>query len=133
MECGGSGSIRTRGGIEAIAFSKPMNEPCKRGRLGLGSPPPSLGEATNELASASGFSIELIVSGELAELVTYQQDHDEFFLVLAGRAHLEVAGTPWEVSDGDWALLPAQTTHKLTWTEPGTRWLVVRGCKSDGG
>ena len=96
------------------------------GRLSPSSAAPALGEATTELARGAGFSIEQILSGELPAPHVYEQDHDEWVVVLEGSARLEVDGVPHELGAGDWWLLPAGTPHRLVRTEPGTSWLAVR-------
>ena len=87
---------------------------------------PAEGEATVELARAAGFTVEQILSGRLGAPLDYEQDHDEWVVVLAGAAVLEVDGVARDLSAGDWWLLPAGTPHRLVSTEPGTSWLAVR-------
>ena len=65
------------------------------------------------------------MSGRLVDPVDYPGDVDEWVVVLAGRAQLEVAGTRLTLDAGDWVLLPAGTPHRLAETEPGTSWLTV--------
>lgn len=69
--------------------------------------------------------VEQILSGELAGPVDFQQEHDEWVVVLAGVAVLEIDGEPVDLRPGDWVLLPAGTAHRLVRTEPGTNWLAV--------
>ncbi len=78
------------------------------------------------LADGEGFRVEQILSGRLAAPQDYVQDHDEWVVVLAGGAVLEVDGVAHELGVGDWWLLPAGTPHRLVRTEPGTSWLAVR-------
>jgi cupin 2 domain-containing protein len=96
------------------------------GRLAGGDTAPTEGEETVVLASAAGFTVEQILSGRLAEPQGYEQDHDEWVVVLAGAAVLEVDGVGHDLGAGDWWLLPAGTPHRLVHTEPGTSWLAVR-------
>jgi cupin 2 domain-containing protein len=79
-----------------------------------------------DVARAAGFSVEQILSGALSEPQGYEQDHDEWVVVLAGGALLEVDGVAHELGAGDWWLLPAGTPHRVVHTEPGTSWLAVR-------
>ena len=79
-----------------------------------------------EVARAAGFSVEQILSGVLSEPQGYEQDHDEWVVVLAGGEVLDVDGVAHELGAGDWWLLPAGTPHRLLRTEPGTSWLAVR-------
>ncbi len=71
--------------------------------------------------------VEQILSGELDAPVDYRADVDEWVVVLAGRAHLEVDGTAVTLAAGEWLLLPAGTPHRLVRTDAGTSWLTVTG------
>jgi cupin 2 domain-containing protein len=96
------------------------------GRLAPGTAAPEHGEDTIELAGAAGFTVAQILSGALPAPQDYDQDHDEWIVVLAGGAVLEVDGLAHELGVGDWWLLRARTPHRLVRTEPGTSWLAVR-------
>ena len=96
------------------------------GRLAGGGAAPEEGETTTELARGAGFTVEQILSGRLAGPQQYEQDHDEWVVVLDGAATLEVDGVAHDLAAGDWWLLPAGTRHRLVRTEPGTSWLAVR-------
>jgi len=96
------------------------------GRLEPGGNAPAEGEREALLATARGFTVEQILSGQLVTAQDYVQDHDEWVVVLAGGAELEVDGVAYELTAGDWWLLPAGTRHRLVHTEPETSWLAVR-------
>ena len=96
------------------------------GRLAGGGAAPEEGETTTELARGAGFTVEQILSGRLAAPQAYEQEHDEWVVVLEGGAVLEVDGVTHDLIAGDWWLLPADTPHRLVHTEPGTSWLAVR-------
>jgi uncharacterized cupin superfamily protein len=96
------------------------------GRLAASTSGPARGEETIQLARAAGFEVEQILSGALPAPQDYEQDHDEWIVVLAGGAVLEVDGVAHELAVGDWWLLSAGTPHRLVHTEPGTSWLAVR-------
>jgi cupin 2 domain-containing protein len=96
------------------------------GRLAGKGNAPSEGEETVVLARADGFTVEHILSGRLPVPQAYVQDHDEWVVVLAGGATLEVDGVEHELTGGDWWSLPAGIAHTLVRTEPGTSWLAVR-------
>jgi quercetin dioxygenase-like cupin family protein len=98
----------------------------QRGRLDDPSTAPAVGERTVALAAARGFTVEQILSGTLAAPVADVQDHDEWVVLLAGAAVLEVDAEPRALQAGDWLLLPAGTPHRLVTTEPNTSWLAVR-------
>lgn len=59
----------------------------------------------------------------------YDQDHDEWVLVLRGRARLQVQGIekPIHLRPGDYIDLPAHTRHRVDWTTPDepTVWLAI--------
>ncbi len=59
----------------------------------------------------------------------YDQDDDEWVVVLKGRARLSFAGDSQdlEMGPGDHVLLPAHCRHRVEWTSPDepTVWLAV--------
>jgi cupin 2 domain-containing protein len=76
-------------------------------------------EVTELLASSGNVRIERIVS----------LDHDEWVVVLYGRARLLIEGVedPVTLAVGDSLLLRAHQRHRVDWTLPGlhTVWLAV--------
>jgi mannose-6-phosphate isomerase-like protein (cupin superfamily) len=94
-----------------------------RGRLARDVP--ADGEAFHGLTSVGTTRIEHIVSSDTPDPSVQQQDWDEWVLLLAGRAVLDVDGRSLELSGGDWLLLPAGTPHRVLRTESGTHWLAV--------
>jgi mannose-6-phosphate isomerase-like protein (cupin superfamily) len=97
----------------------------RRGRLHDASAAPATGERTEPVVHIGNAVIEQILSGSV-EPVDYDQDDDEFALVLAGAAVLDVDGERVELTASDWILLPAHTPHRLLQTERGTSWLTIR-------
>ena len=91
------------------------------GRLAGADAAPPHGEVTLPVAATAGFVVEQILSGRLDAPQDYDQDHDEWVVVLTGAAVLEVAGVVHELRERDWCLLPAHTVHRLVSTEPGTK------------
>ncbi|MDA0768059.1 MAG: cupin domain-containing protein [Verrucomicrobia bacterium] len=75
--------------------------------------------------------IERIVSHGQAspEDFWYDQDEDEWILILQGEArlHVEQFEEPVHLTPGDSLLLPAHCRHRITWTTPDapTIWLAV--------
>lgn len=58
----------------------------------------------------------------------YDQDRDEFVLLVQGAARLAWAdGGEVELRPGDWLNIPARRKHRVTWTDPDsdTVWLAV--------
>ena len=86
---------------------------------------PEGGERFDVIASHGGFRVEHIVSSATPDGSPYDQDDDEWVVVLAGSAVLEIEGETLELTDGEWVLLPAHVTHRVVSTAAGTRWLAV--------
>ncbi len=92
--------------------------------------PAASGEEQFEaLVSRGGARVERIVSRGQASPPDfwYDQDEDEWVIVLGGRARLEIEGRPLiELGPGDWVDLPAHCRHRVEWTDPGneTVWLA---------
>ena len=88
-------------------------------------------ELVDVLLARPGLRIERIVStGQVTRQGTwYDQDTDEWVLVVAGAARLRIESedADRELSAGDWLLLPAHCRHRVTWTasDPPTMWLAV--------
>jgi cupin 2 domain-containing protein len=97
----------------------------RRGRLARAAGAPAFGEAVEQLVASGGVAIEHIVSGELDEPMAFDQDHDEWVVVLEGSADVEVCDEVFALEPGDWLLLPGGTPHRLLHTSRGTRWLAV--------
>lgn len=104
----------------------------KAGSLLSGLPPPRLaGEAVETLLERPGLRIERIVStGQVTpEGQWYDQDSDEWVLVVKGRARLRIDGETEdrELGEGDFIFLPAHCRHRVAWTEhePPTVWLAI--------
>ncbi len=97
----------------------------RRGHLTDPSRAPSTGETVEEVFGLHGVVIEQILSGELASPVEFDQDHDEWVVLLDGGAELELDGERCQLVPGDWVLLPRQTPHRLVRTDPASRWLAV--------
>ena len=79
----------------------------------------------NALVQVGEVVIEQILSGVLDEPIDYNQDHDEWVVLLEGSAELEVNGERLLLEQGDWVLLPRRTPHRLIRNTQGTNWLAV--------
>jgi mannose-6-phosphate isomerase-like protein (cupin superfamily) len=86
---------------------------------------PAEGERTDVLFDQSGLRIKRIVSSAHPEDVVFDQDHDEWFIVLSGDASLDVAGTQVDLVAGDHLFIPAHQQHRVIRTAHGTEWLAV--------
>jgi cupin 2 domain-containing protein len=88
-------------------------------------------ETVETLIERPGFRIERIVSTGQAtpEGEWYDQETDEFVLVVEGHARLRIEGEARdrELVAGDFIFLPAQCRHRVTWTDAKkpTVWLAV--------
>jgi cupin 2 domain-containing protein len=102
-----------------------MHERVLRGHLESPSTAPTEGERTHALYARPGLAIEQILSGRLPSPVAYEQDGDEWVVVLDGQAKMLVSGRAITLEAGDWLLLPAGVPHTLLETAPGTNWLAV--------
>ena len=94
------------------------------------SPGPSRDEEITELLSRKEARVERIVSTGQSTPVDapYDQDHDEWVLLLRDAAGLWIDGEGERtLRPGDHLLIPAHRRHRVTWTaadEP-TVWLAI--------
>ena len=86
---------------------------------------PLVGEEFRELVRVQNVVIEEIVSSAMPDSHEYRQPHDEWVVVLAGAARLDIDGTEVKLAAGEWVLIPALTRHGVRDAEAGTRWLAV--------
>jgi cupin 2 domain-containing protein len=109
-----------------------MTHRLESGSLFAGLPAGALAvEQVTALLERPGLRIERIVStghttpgGEW-----YDQQTDEWVLLVAGAARLHIDGEPDDRSlgPGDFVLLPAHCRHRVTWTDEAgpTVWLAI--------
>jgi cupin 2 domain-containing protein len=103
-----------------------VTEPSwRRGRLPADGNDPATGERFAVLYEGGGVVIEHIASSASVAPQEYDQDHDEWVVVLAGGATLTVGDTDVDLHAGEWVLLPRHVRHSVRRTAPGTRWLAV--------
>ena len=102
-----------------------MEPRFRRGRLEAAASAPDEGERVVQLARFPGLTVEQILSGALPEPVSFDQDFDEWVVLLEGRARLLVDGAEVELESGEWLLLPAGCPHTVLETQPGTSWLAL--------
>ncbi len=94
--------------------------------------PPVGDEIMQVLASGSDVHIERIVSRAHATPAGewYDQDHDEWVMLLRGKASLELDdGNILPMQPGDYVFLPAHTRHRVAATSdaPPAVWLAIHG------
>jgi cupin 2 domain-containing protein len=89
------------------------------------------------LQESSAIRIERIVSRGHASPPDfwYDQDQDEWILLLRGAARLVIESATLNLKPGDFLNIPAHTRHRVDWTTPDepTLWLAVHhGSKKAG-
>jgi cupin 2 domain-containing protein len=87
-------------------------------------------ELFETLASSDKVVVERIVStGQVSPAEGwYDQDRNEFVVVLRGSARLEFEdGSLCKLAAGDWVDIPAHRKHRVAWTDQTTEtvWLAV--------
>lgn len=103
-----------------------------RGNIWAAIPDQLPDELTEILTAAEGVTIERIVSrGHCsADGFWYDQDCNEWVLLLKGRAGLSFEGRPAaiELTAGDYINIPAHVRHRVAWTaaDAETVWLAVK-------
>jgi cupin 2 domain-containing protein len=95
------------------------------GRLRMPGEAPAEGELGEQILRVGGVTVEQILSGTLGTPMEFDQDHDEWVVVLSGSAVLEVHTQTLALRSGDWVFLPAHVHHRLVETERGTSWLAL--------
>lgn len=103
-----------------------------RGRLRDASDAPAQGEQAEKVLAFGNAFVQQILSGRLEGPADYLQEQDEWVVVLAGAATLEVDGETVELEAQDWLFLPSGLPHRLVETEPETSWLAVHVYPSPG-
>lgn len=89
------------------------------------------GEACETLSQSGAVRIERIISRghSTPEGEWYDQDQDEWVMVVSGNAALQFEGesTLLHMSAGDYLIIPAHCRHRVAFTDPvlDTVWLAV--------
>ncbi len=85
------------------------------------------GEEFRELLRCRNIRIERIVSSPEPDSMEYDQPQDEWVVLLAGEARLDVTGVIHDLLPGDCLFLPAHTRHRVMATSDSPRclWLAV--------
>lgn len=87
-------------------------------------------EFFEELISSKNFKLERIVSEghKSPENSWYDQDKNEFVLLISGSAELAFENEPSiKLKRGDYLIIPAHQKHRVDWTDPNqkTVWLTL--------
>lgn len=86
---------------------------------------PAAGERFEQILSHRNLLVEQILSGRVEGTEPVVQDQDEWVVVLAGAAAVDVDGESVDLAAGDWVFLPSRVPHTVVRAEPGTSWLAV--------
>jgi len=103
----------------------------KPGNVFRGIPSVSFEERIEQIGGGRGVRIERIFTRGQAspQGFWYDQDTDEWVMVIQGRARLQVQDQDEliELAAGDYVSLPAHCRHRVAWTDPDqtTIWLAV--------
>jgi cupin 2 domain-containing protein len=81
-------------------------------------------EVFETLHRAHGATVERIVSNG-HQTQWYDQDHDEWVMVLSGAARLDVGGRDVHLGPGQALTIPAHVRHRVVWTAAPTVWVAV--------
>lgn len=85
------------------------------------------------LFARDGMRIERIVSTGQSSDEWYDQEDDEWVVLLSGAAGLRIENEDQdrELMPGDWLFIPAHCRHRVTWTQaqPATVWLAIHASK----
>lgn len=102
-----------------------------RGNLFTGIPEKLPAELFETLLQTHKVRIERIISrGHVTQPgAWYDQDRDEWVLLLQGAARICFAGAaaPLDMAGGDYVYIPAHCKHRVEWTDPQqqTLWLAI--------
>ncbi|WP_457605912.1 cupin domain-containing protein [Nitratifractor sp.] len=86
---------------------------------------PQNGESFETLFEHPQARIVRIVSSEHPDSSLYDQEEDEWVVLLEGKATLEVRGEKVQMKRGDTLFLPAHTPHRVLKTSSGALWLAL--------
>lgn len=85
-------------------------------------------EVFEPLVQTPSLKLERIVSAEqMTPREWYDQERDEWVVLLSGSAGLLLEGEPETLvlGPGDYVLIPAHRRHRVEWTEEKSVWLAL--------
>jgi len=86
---------------------------------------PKSGETFTTLLEHKNIKINRIVSSVDVEPIEYNQEEDEWLVLLEGEATLLVDTKEQVLTKGETLFIPAKTPHTVLKTSNGTVWLTV--------
>ena len=93
---------------------------------------PTSGETFTTLLDHPHARIIRIASSDDIEPILYNQEEDEWVVVIEGAAVLDIDGHEKILRRGESLLIPAHTKHRVLQTENGTVWLAVHFVEGKG-
>jgi catechol 2,3-dioxygenase-like lactoylglutathione lyase family enzyme/mannose-6-phosphate isomerase-like protein (cupin superfamily) len=112
---------------ELAAAAEAMSElrQASGGNVYRGAEPPAAGERHERITKIKNVTIERIASSALLEPREYDQECDEWVVLLRGHARLEIAGELVDLAVGDYVVLPSHTRHRVLETTADALWLAI--------
>ena len=86
---------------------------------------PKTNETVITLLEHKNIKINHIVSSSNVKPVEYNQEEDEWFVLLEGEATLLIENEEKILTKGETLFIPAKVPHKVLKTSTGTIWLTV--------
>jgi len=86
---------------------------------------PQKGETFTTLLKHKNIKINRIVSSSNVEPIEYNQEEDEWLVLLEGEATLLIDKQEEVLTKGETLFIPAKTPHTVLKTSSGTVWLTV--------
>jgi cupin 2 domain-containing protein len=86
---------------------------------------PSNSELFHTLLKLPNIHIELIESCSLRDGELYNQEHDEWILLLDGKALVQINSDTITLHKGDYLLIQKGVPHRVLFTSKRTRWLAI--------
>ncbi len=86
---------------------------------------PEIGEISERLYENKNIFIEKIISSDKQEKKLYNQNYDEWIILMEGEALLQIDKKEVILKKGDFLLIEKNTPHRVVKTTSGTLWLCV--------
>lgn len=112
-----------------------MSNTSNQAKIGnlYATPTPPQGEHFETLFEHLNTRLEVITSADATHSTRYVQTQDEWVVLLAGEASLNINGEVIALRAGDYVFLAAGLPHQVMHTSQGARWLALHyTAKSEG-